>query len=167
MLILGYLKVKAKYETSTLLSVKNISIEGIKNVKQENILLLCGVKPGMKVFDVKELSVKDSLDSNPWIKSVKVLKKMSGAVVIKVVERKPIAMVNLGQVCLTDIQGVILPFESGSSSGLPMVSGLRDTIDSRKQRKIRPEDMGKLKRFLETVAKRIKLIIKALAGRFI
>ncbi len=147
--LLGYSELKIRLGNSSLLNVKRITTEGNTRISSENIIAGCGLKPGMKLYSVKKGAVKAAVSADPWVKSVKVKRKLSGDVIIKIVERKPFALVNNGLIMQADPDGVLLPLTEGAVSALPLFSGLRDTLDGSERRVIAGEDMKRVRSFLE------------------
>ncbi|NLG16752.1 MAG: FtsQ-type POTRA domain-containing protein [Fibrobacter sp.] len=147
--LLGYSELKIRLENSSLLNVKRIAVEGNTRISSENVIARCGLKPGMKLYSVKKGAVQAAVSADPWVKSVKVIRKLRGDVIIKIAERKPFALVNNGLIMQADPDGVLLPITKGAASTFPLFSGLRDTLDGSGQRVIVAEDMKRVKSFLE------------------
>lgn len=147
----GLMKIKDSYEDSSLLSVKNVFVKGTANVPEEKVLALSGLKTGMKIYKISEKRIDTLLSRNPWIESVKLAKSLQGIVKLEIIERKPVAIINMGTVGLIDMHGVILPLKSGIPTSLPLVSGLRDSIDSHGRKNITADGMKRLKDFFKQV----------------
>jgi cell division septal protein FtsQ len=96
--------------------------------------------------------VQAALLTNPWIESVKVAKKTGGKVVVFITERKPIAMVNLKSVYYIDRYGVVFPMAEKVISEMPVICGLKDTVDVHGIRRICGADMVRVKTFLHKAA---------------
>lgn len=154
----GIMGLKKKFESSSFLSVKNIQVDGAVNISNQNLLALSGLQAGMKIYKVNKKKIDTLLCHNPWIESVKLVKNISGIVKLEIVERKPVALINMGTVKQIDMHGVILPMKDGITSDLPLVSGLTDTVDSWGRKVIRPECMKRLSEFF----KQTKLVDKEL-----
>lgn len=153
-LYLGYGEIKKlliRFETSALLSVKEIIVKGTTNIPQEDVLSMSGLKTGVKLYSVKEKSVDTLLYRNPWVESVKLIKNFKGILKLEIVERKPVAIVNIGRVGLVDMHGIVLPLKTGVPSDLPLISGLSDTVDSWGRQVIVADDMKRLREFFKGV----------------
>lgn len=129
-----------------------VSVQGNNHVKTKSILDKCGFGGNAKTYSVKENSVQVALLTNPWIESVKVAKKNGGKVVISITERKPIAMVNLKSVYYIDRYGVVFPIAEKVISEMPIICGLKDTLDAQGTRRICAADMVCVKTFLHKAA---------------
>jgi cell division septal protein FtsQ len=144
-------RLKNKFESSSLLSVKEIMVRGTKNIPQDKVLALSGLKPGMKIFRINGKKVDTLLRSNPWVESVKLVRNLSGFISLEIRERKPIALVNLGNIYQIDIHGMVLPLTGDVDLSLPLVSGLKDTVDHQGRHVIKAEHLKRLKTFYRQV----------------
>lgn len=144
-------QIRDKFENSALLSVKKIMIRGAVNVPEEKLLAQSGLKPGIKIFRVNGKKVDTLLCRNPWVENVKLVKNFQGMISLEIIERKPIAMINLGNIYQTDVNGVILPLTRGRRASLPLVSGLLDTVDCLGRRVIKADDLKRLKTFFRQI----------------
>ncbi len=144
-------RLKEKFEGSALLSVKEIMVRGAKHVPEDKVLALSGLKPGMKIFRINSRKVDTLLSSNPWVENVKMVRKLSGFVSLEISERKPIALVNLGNIYQIDIHGMVLPLTGGVNLSLPLVSGLKDTVDYLGRQVIKADHLKRLKNFYRQV----------------
>lgn len=145
------IKLKKNFEDSALLSVKEIKVRGAKNVAEDNVLALSGLKPGMKIFQINGKKVDTLLSSNPWVENVKLVRNLSGFISLEINERKPIAIVNLGNIYQIDIHGMVLSLTGGANLSLPLVSGLKDTVDYLGRQVIRADHLKRLKTFYRQV----------------
>lgn len=145
------IRLKTKIENSAFLSVKKIMVSGAVNIPEEKVLALSGLKPGMKIFRISNKKVDTLLSSNPWVESVKLVRNFQGLISLEVIERKPVALVNLGEISQVDMHGVVLPLVSGVHASFPLVSGLKDTTDFLGRRVIKAEHLKRLKTFFRQV----------------
>lgn len=138
---------KKNFEDSALLSVKKIMVRGAKNVPEDKALVMSGLKPGMKIFRINGKKVDTLLSRNPWVESVKLVRNLSGLISLEISERKPIALVNLGNIYQIDMHGMVLPLTSGMNLSLPLVNGLKDTVDYLGRQVIKADHLKRLKTF--------------------
>jgi membrane-associated protease RseP (regulator of RpoE activity) len=145
------ISLKKKFEDSALLSVKDIVVRGTKNVPEDKVLALSGLKAGMKIFRIDGKKIDTLVSRNPWVERVKLVRNLSGIVSLEISERKPIALVNLGNIYQIDIHGMVLPLTSGINSSLPLVSGLKDTVDYLGRQVIKAAHLKRLISFYQQV----------------
>lgn len=124
-LITGYDRVASVIDRSHLFLVRNISVKGNNRIDKSSIIERCAIGSDARIYNVETATITASLLADPWIESVRCVKKWWGTVSIEVCERKPIALVNLGEVKLVDRHGVLLPVEPSKSYSLPLISGVR------------------------------------------
>ena len=110
--------------------VKNIKIHGNKILNREQVLRLCGVKPGEKFLKVKPVEIARQLLKSPFIKTASAVYSLPSTLHISLQERKPIAFVLKQKLYLIDAEGVLLPFPriSGYTWNLPLINGLHEKI---------------------------------------
>lgn len=110
--------------------LKNIKISGNHILTREQVLKLCGVKPGEKYLTVKPTQIAKSLLRSPFIKSASAVYSLPSTLRISVQERKPIAFVFKEKLFLIDEQGVLLPFPqiAGYSWNLPVIKANDEAI---------------------------------------
>lgn len=150
---IGISEFRNRMEKSDLLNVKEISVKGSIRTEEQKIIARCGLRPGMKLYSIKKDVVKSAVSADPWVKSVKLKKKLYGRVIIEITERDPVALVNFGTIMQVDEDGVLLPLPDGSVSLLPLVSGLRDTVDEAGRRVIDKKGTERLNEFLREAGK--------------
>ena len=110
--------------------LKDIKISGNKILSREQVLKLCGVKPGEKYLTVKPTQITKRLLGSPFIKSASAVYSLPSTLRISLQERKPIAFVLKQKLFLVDGEGMLLPFPqiAGYSWNLPVINAANETI---------------------------------------
>ncbi|MDO5575451.1 MAG: FtsQ-type POTRA domain-containing protein [Fibrobacter sp.] len=142
-----------KFVESDCLSVKEINVAGIQNISEDQIVAGSGLKLGEKVYKFNKKILSENLVKNPWIEEVAVDRNLSGKISINIKERKPIALVNDGVIRQIDRNGVVLPFQVGTISFLPIVSGLKMQFNSSNNKVVVESDMKTLLKVLDQMKK--------------
>jgi cell division protein FtsQ len=145
----GIITVALNVKNSQVFDIKAIEVAGNKHIEKQMVLEKCGISDSTRSFSVKENDVRAALIKNPWIENVKVGKTLNGKVTIKIKERKPVALVNLGAIYYIDRDGYIFPLAKNVISEMPIIYGLKDTIDGSGIRKVRVDDMKRVKAFIK------------------
>ena len=143
----GYSRAKAALDHSSYFTVSGIQVQGASIIPAAEIIKRCGIKEKMKTYQIKTDSVTAAMMADSRIESVKLVRKLGGVVVLKIIERKPVALVNLGVIFQVDRNGMLFPLAPGIISDLPIVSGVKDTIDSSGRRKLTCESINRIKNF--------------------
>jgi cell division protein FtsQ len=145
----GIVTVALSVKNSQVFDIKAIEVAGNKYIEKKMVLEKCGISDSTRSFSVKENDVRAALIKNPWIENVKVGKSLGGKVTIKIKERKPVALVNLGAIYYIDRDGFIFPLAKNVISEMPIIYGLKDTTDGSGIRKVRVDDMKRVKAFIK------------------
>jgi len=144
----GIIQIVKSVQQSEAFDVTAVAVQGNKHVETKSIIDKCGFGADAKTYSVREASVREALMSNPWIENVNVSKSFDGKVCIKIKERKPVALVNLSRIYYIDRSGVVFPLAKKVISEMPILYGLKDTIDNHGIRRIRTADMLRVKSFM-------------------
>ncbi|MBN1761386.1 MAG: FtsQ-type POTRA domain-containing protein [Chitinispirillaceae bacterium] len=121
---IGYGKLVASIDGSSLFSIKKITVTGNERITAASIIEQSNIAGIRKLYQLKPDSIVAVLSADPWIGRVRCLKRWWGEVVIEVKERKPVALVHSGVMRLADEQGVLLPVEPGKSYDLPLLTSV-------------------------------------------
>jgi cell division septal protein FtsQ len=146
---------------SPLFTVKDIRVEGCMRVDKAEAVRQSGVAPGMRMMKLSPAVAQKALERNAWVRRARVARQFPSTVVIRLEERKPIALVNCGRVRYLDEDGVLLPLFTATYSNLPVVSGFMPDTSGR----LSAVALARVKRFLidcesadASVAKRISQV---------
>lgn len=85
--------------------VRQIEVEGNRKVSRGAILSLARMEEMSNLFTVKLAEVAGRIGSHPWIEQVRVSKIFPSTMVIRVEERKPIAILQLEDLYYIDAKG--------------------------------------------------------------
>ncbi len=112
--------------TSPRFSVKTVTVEGNARLSPEEVARAGGIAIGDNVFALDLDDARRKVEADPWIKTATVTRKLPGAVVVKVVEHEPAAVVAIGdRLFLASRAGEVFK-EIGSEDPLdfPVITGL-------------------------------------------
>ncbi len=149
----GYVHLKKYIDNSTMLSVKSIVVEGAMLSAKDSLIARCGLASGMKLYEIAEKKINEAVSCDVWIDNIKIKKYLNGFVYLKIHERKPVAVVNVGEIMLVDKNGVLLPFRSQMTLDMPIISGLKDSTGENKIRILKRSDLDKLQQFIAQIQK--------------
>ncbi|HZY09784.1 MAG TPA: FtsQ-type POTRA domain-containing protein [Bacteroidota bacterium] len=106
------------------LRIQRVVIEGWHFIPPEEILSLAGVKSKSPMYELNLYEIKQNILKQPYVKDVMVNRQYPDALKIRVVERKPIASLNIGDLQYIDAESVLLPqIRSNVSFDFPIISG--------------------------------------------
>jgi cell division protein FtsQ len=112
--------------TSPRFAVTEIDVVGNDRRTSETLVAEIGVAVGANVFALDLDAARARLLADPWIADDALARRLPGTILVQVTERKPAALVSLGDVYLATAEGE--PFkklEPGDPIDLPLVTGLR------------------------------------------
>ena len=120
-----------------------VTVAGNRFVSREEILNALGLPPGtaakagVNVFRLALDAKRQQLESIPWVESASVTRALPNRLAVRVVERTPVAFVNLGgRISLVDNQGILLEKPENASFDFPVLTGLEaaQNLDERRAR---------------------------------
>ncbi|PLX81659.1 MAG: cell division protein FtsQ [Desulfuromonas sp.] len=105
--------------------VDQVRVENHRRVSQEEVLALSDIQMGTAIFDLDLEMIGRKIEENPWVAAVQVERVFPRGVVIRVAEREPKAVVNLGYLYYVDVTGEIFKtLEPKDSLDFPVVTGI-------------------------------------------
>jgi cell division protein FtsQ len=120
--------------TSPRFAVTDVEVVGNDRRPADAITSESGIAVGANVFALDLDAARARLLADPWIADATLARRLPGTILVQVTERKPAAIVALGETFLATPEGE--PFkrlEPGDPVDLPLVTGLRaeDVADDR------------------------------------
>jgi cell division protein FtsQ len=106
--------------------INNIEIEGAKRLSPSVLLQQARLGPGLNLLAVRPGQVERALMAHPWIAKAEVSRKWPNSLHLKIQERDPVALVQMGEELLyMDRQGMIFkPLSPGDPHNFPVITGL-------------------------------------------
>ncbi len=111
----------------------NIEVDGNRRVTRSELLQWAGIDESTSVWQAPPDRVRMRLRAHPWIQRANVEREFPNHLKIEVTERRPVAMVRLGELKLNyvDRSGRILgPLHAGDSPDFPVITGLEEVESS-------------------------------------
>jgi cell division septal protein FtsQ len=107
--------------------VREIAVEGTALLSPEAILDKAGLKPGQPIFDYSIHGARRALVADPMIRAASVVRRLPNTLVVRVVERQPIARLRSGdQDFLVDGDAVLFDLtQDAPLETLPRITGVR------------------------------------------
>ena len=110
-----------------LLAVEQVVVRGVERLSPGGVRSVAGILPGENILRVDLDAPRQRLETQAWVASAAVSRQFPSTILIKVWERKPFALVELGQTYIVDCYGVLLQScESCNALPFPRVTGLGD-----------------------------------------
>ncbi len=118
---------------SPLFMVKKVVISGNQRVDKNEVLDLVGLKDTRNIFAVNVHIMKKQIESHPWISRACVERSLFSTLVVRLVEERPLAIVNIENMTRILINSQGKPFkeydpETDKVDSLPVISGVDLTL---------------------------------------
>jgi len=105
---------------------RNIEIVGLKRLTPELICQQAGLGPETNLLSLKAFQVERALMSHPWIARAELTRKWPQRVKLRIKEREPVALVQMGELYYVDRQGNLFkPLSPGDPHDFPVITGLK------------------------------------------
>ena len=107
------------------LKIIQINIDGNRIVNTNEIIQLTQIQIGALLYKADLTAIQRNVMSHHYIKDAVVERNLPNSINIQIIERVPIAMVNLSEPLYLDEDGVVLPkTDSRKIFDLPMITGI-------------------------------------------
>jgi len=106
-------------------TLTTIEMDGNRRLSRHEILEWAGLQDGMSVWDAAPRIVRVRLLSHPWIQRAGVQREFPNRLMIRVQERRPVAIVRLDALYYVDRSARLLgPVQDDDSRDFPVITGL-------------------------------------------
>jgi cell division protein FtsQ len=128
-LCLGLVLLYYQLLTCSLFCIKDINqieIEGARRLSRPVLLQQARLGPGSNLLAIRPGQVERALMTHPWIAKAEVSRKWPHRLHLKIQERDPVALVQIGEELLyMDRQGMLFkPLSPGDPHNFPVITGL-------------------------------------------
>jgi len=104
----------------------NIEISGTHRLSPDLIRELAHLGPDTNLLALRPQRVEAALTAHPWIAKAEISRKWPNRVRIHILEREPVALVQLGELYYADRQGHLFkPLSPGDPLDFPVITGLK------------------------------------------
>ncbi len=125
--LIGALK-WANYRQS--FEVSNIRISGNKILEKSTYEAIVSAFEVTSINQADLRKMAQAIEENPFVKAAQVSRHFPNKMTINIVERDPLAIINLADKLMIDIEGVVLPNHAYSNEALiPILSGFNPSTD--------------------------------------
>jgi cell division protein FtsQ len=111
--------------SSSILEVRQILVKGNQKISAEEIQTRLSSFVGQNLLVVDEKSVSSKLRTDKRITQIEIKRKWPGTLLVQIAEKKPVLLLDNGQVWGLSQEGEILPVDSLESQSLPVIRGIR------------------------------------------
>ncbi len=104
--------------------IDTIRVEGNQRLSEQTLVALSDVKSGVSTFSLDLDLIGRKVAENPWVKEARIQRIFPRQISIRIVEREPVAIINLGYLYYLDANGAIFKLLDGSDRlDYPVITG--------------------------------------------
>jgi len=112
---------------TTFCRLKTIDVASSKHLSREDIMTITGIEPGKDLLRLNLKRMGEQLSSNPWVETVRIRRFFPDSIVVSVIEREPLAVVNMGFIYYMDNKGNIFKvLNQGDRLDYPVITGFSE-----------------------------------------
>ncbi len=105
---------------------QNIEIVGLRRLTPELIRRQAGLGPETNLLALSPTRVERALLAHPWIARAELTRKWPHRLYLRIQEREPVALVQMGELYYVDRQGSLFkPLSPGDPHDFPVITGLK------------------------------------------
>lgn len=110
---------------STFFQLTSISIQGCTHTGKDRILELSGIDIHSNLLALQTDLIKEAIAADPWIDSVRIIKKWPNQLIINIEEKKPLALINRkdGLYYIDNNGRPFAPVVAGGELDFPVLTG--------------------------------------------
>jgi cell division protein FtsQ len=113
--------------SATFFRLNTIEVANSRRLSRDEILAIAGVAPGRDLLRMDLKVMGEHLLQNPWVESVRIRRYLPDALSIAIVEREPLAVVNMGFIYYLDAKGTIFKvLNHGDRLDYPVITGFSE-----------------------------------------
>ena len=109
---------------SDLFKIDRVAVEGQQRLNSQQVVDLSDIQIGTNTFSLDLGLIGRKIEENSWVKQARVQRIFPRQVVIHILERRPVAIVNLGYLYYLDEEGEIFKvLDAKDKLDFPMITG--------------------------------------------
>ncbi len=102
--------------------LKEVKVIGVKHLKSSEITKLADIPRAINIFQIPVNEIRERILKNPWVKDVELNRHFPRYLEIRVIERKPVALIPFqDQFYLVDEEGYAVALSSNEEKDLPVI----------------------------------------------
>jgi cell division protein FtsQ len=107
LLVIGSFLAVQLLMTSDMFRIEQIAVHGGQHLSEKQLIELSDIRQGQNTFELDLDLIGRKIAENSWVREARVERIFPREVVISVVERQPVAIINLGYLYYLDSQGEV------------------------------------------------------------
>jgi cell division protein FtsQ len=124
--------------SAPLFAIEQIRFTGLSHATEEALTRRSGLAVGQNLFRADLARASRALESHPWVASARLERRLPSTVVASIIEHRPAALVQLGNLYVLDDQGELFKRKAPEDGlDLPLVTGLARDDAQKPEMKVR------------------------------
>ncbi len=116
-----------KIKANPVFTVRNVTVEGVDYIDPGEIIATAAIAEGSNIFDLDYAGIDSVLERSFAAEDFVVYKRLPDTVAIRIRERQPVAVLNVGELIGVDAEGVPLPHIGANfAESLPVITGVKN-----------------------------------------
>jgi cell division protein FtsQ len=113
--------------SATFFRLKTVEVSSSKRLSREEILAMAGAEPGRDLLRMNLKRMGEQIAQNPWVETVRIRRYYPDGLSISIVEREPLAVVNMGFFYYLDKKATVFKvLNQGDRLDYPVVTGFSE-----------------------------------------
>jgi cell division septal protein FtsQ len=113
--------------SATFFRLKTVEVSSSKRLSRDEILAMAGVEPGRDLLRMNLKRMGEQIAQNPWVETVRIRRYYPDGLSISIVEREPLAVVNMGFFYYLDKKSTVFKvLNQGDRLDYPVVTGFSE-----------------------------------------
>ena len=109
---------------SDMFRIEHIAVNGGRYLSQEQVVELSDIRQGLNTFDLDLGLIGRKIEENPWVREARVERVFPREVMISIVERQPVAIINLGYLYYLDRHAEVFKvLDAADKLDFPIITG--------------------------------------------
>lgn len=124
--------------SAPLFAIEKIRFTGLSHATEEALTRRSGLALGQNLFRADLAHASRAIESHPWVASARLERRLPSTVVASIIEHRPAALVQLGNLYVLDDQGELFKRKAPEDGlDLPLVTGLARDDAQKPEMKVR------------------------------
>jgi cell division protein FtsQ len=113
--------------SATFFRLKTVQVSHTMRLSRDEILSMAGVEPGRDLLRMNLKRMGEQIAQNPWVETVRIRRYYPDGLSISIVEREPLAVVNMGFFYYLDKKATVFKvLNQGDRLDYPVVTGFSE-----------------------------------------
>ena len=111
--------------SSPYMKLRQVNMEGVDSKTRQELIEICDLNPDLSLLELNLNELRDKMETHPWIRSVKLIRRFPHTLVVQVEKESPSALVLLEKVSYMNRWGeVFTQVKEWEDMDFPIITGV-------------------------------------------